>query len=126
MATIKNLEDLEAWQEARKLGIGIYEITKIFPESEKYNLIKHLRESGRGAMGNIGEGFARYFYRESMQFYDIAQGCLGEVKSDIYLSYDLGYINEKTLARFIKQIEKVNNKIGGLITQTKIRLSRKK
>jgi len=37
MATIKNLEDLEAWQEARKLCAGIYKITKKFPESEKYN-----------------------------------------------------------------------------------------
>jgi len=124
MATIKNLEDLEAWQEARKLCLGIYEITKIFPESEKYNLIKHLRESGRGATGNIGEGFARYFYRESMQFYDIARGCLGEIKSDIYLSYDLGYIKEKILNRFIEQIGKVNNKIGELITQTKIQLNK--
>ena len=125
MATIKNLEDLEAWQEARKLCAGIYKITKKFPESEKYNITKHLRESGRGTMGNIGEGFARYFYKESMQFYDVARGCLGEIRSDIYLSHDLGYIKEKILNRFIKQIEKVDNKIGGLIAQTKTRLNKK-
>ena len=35
------LEDLGAWQEARKLCIGIYEITKTFPKEEKYNIIKH-------------------------------------------------------------------------------------
>jgi len=125
MATIKNLEDLEAWQEARKLCAGIYEITKKFPEAEKYNITRHLRESGRGTMGNIGEGFARYFYKESRQFYDVARGCLGEIRSDIYLSHDLGYIKEKILNRFIKQIEKVDNKIGGLIAQTKTRLNKK-
>lgn len=113
MATIKNLEDLEAWQEAKKLCIGIYRITKMFPNFEKYNLVKHLQESGRGVMGNIGEGFGRYFYKESMQFYSIAKGCLYEIKSDIHLSYELGYINEVMFNKFIEQIQKVDNKIGG-------------
>jgi len=62
MATIKKLEDLEAWQEARKLCNGIYEIVKIYPQEEKYNLVRHLKESERGTMGNIAEGFGRYFY----------------------------------------------------------------
>ncbi|MFH1427707.1 MAG: four helix bundle protein [Patescibacteria group bacterium] len=126
MATIKKLEDLEAWQEARKLCKGIYEITKTFPKEEKYNLIKHLTENGRGVMGNVGEGFARYFYKSSMQFYDIALGCLGEIKSDIYLSYDLNYINEKILIKFLNQIEKTGNKIGGLISQSKNQLKKQK
>ena len=119
MATIKKLEDLEAWQEARKLCKGIYEITKNFPRDEKYNIVKHLRESGRGVMGNIGEGFSRYFYKSSMQFYDVALGCLDEIKSDIYLSFDLGYINKIILNKFSKQIEKVGNKTGGLIRHSK-------
>lgn len=124
MATIRKLEDLEAWQEARKLCSGIYEITKTYPQEEKYNLVKHLRESGRGTMGNIAEAFGRYFYKSSMQFYDIARGCLNEVKSDIYLSHDRGYINKEIFKRFLKQIEKVDNKIGGLINQTKHQLNK--
>ncbi len=122
MATIIRLEDLEAWQEARKLCRGIYEITKNYPKEEKYNLVKHLRESGRGVMGNIGEGFGRYFFKASMQFYDIAKGCLFEIRSDIYLSYDSVYIDKIVLNKFIKQIDLVNDKIGGLIGQTKIQL----
>lgn len=125
MATIRELEGLEAWQEAKKLCNGIYEITKIYPQEEKYNLVKHLRESGRGIMGNIAEGFGRYFYKGSMQFYDIARGCLNEVKSDIYLSYDQGYIKKEIFERFLRQIEKVDNKIGGLISQTKHQLNKK-
>lgn len=126
MATIKKLEDLEAWQEARKLCKGIYEITKILPREEKYNIIKHLKESARGVMGNIAEGFGRYFYKESMRFYDIARGCLNEVKSDIYLSYNTNYISELILKNFIKQIEKVDSKINGLLYNTKIQINKKK
>lgn len=122
MATIKRIEDLEAWQEARKLCIGIYEITKYFPPEEKYITKKHLRESGRGVMGNIAEGFGRYFYKESMQFYDIALGCLNEIKSDIYLSFDQKYFSINILEKFLNQIIKVENKIKGLIFQSKIQL----
>jgi four helix bundle protein len=124
MATIKRLEHLEVWQEVKKLCIGIYIITKTFPPEEKYNIVKHLRESGRGVMGNIGEGFGRYFYKESMWFYDVARGCINEVKSDIILSHDLAYINKKIFYKFIKQIDLVDNKIGGLIFQTKSQLKK--
>jgi len=125
MATIRRLEDLEAWQEARKLCKGVYHITNFYPNNEKYNLIKHLKESTRGVMGNIAEGFGRYFYKESMRFYDIAAGCLEEVRSDIYLSFDAKYISNEFCEKFIKQIDLVNSKIGGLIFQTKIQLNKK-
>lgn len=116
--TIKKLEDLEAWQEARKLCKGVYIITKDFPKLEDYNLKKHPRESSRGVVANIAEGFGRYFYRESLKFYDIAKGCLEEVRSDIYLSFDASYINEEMLNKFLKQINKVEQKLNGLIANT--------
>lgn len=113
---IKELEDLEAWQEARKLCLGIYEITKTFPKDEKYNITKHLRESGRGGMGNIAEGYGRYFYKDSNVFYNIAKGCLNEIKSDLYLSHDLKYIKDKQmLERFINQINKVLAMVNRMI-----------
>ncbi len=77
-------------------------------------------------MGNIGEGFGRYFYKSSMQFYDIARGCLNEVKSDMYLSFDIGYITEVILYKFLKQIKIVDSKTSGLIIQTKIQLENQK
>jgi four helix bundle protein len=104
---------------------GIYEITKHYPKEEKFNLVKHLRESGRGVMGNIAEGFGRYFYKSSMQFYDIDRGCLHEVKSDIYLSYDQKYINKKIFEKFLDQIKLINVKPGGLIKQSKNQLNAK-
>jgi len=116
--TIKKLEDLEVWQEARKLCKGIYIITKGFPKSEEYNLKKHLRESSRGVASNIAEGFGRYFYKESLKFYGIAMGCLEEVRSDLYLSFDMRYINQETLNKFIKQVDKVQRKLNGLIANT--------
>jgi len=124
MATIRRIEDLEAWQEAKKLCVGVYEISKYYPREEKYNLVKHLRESSRGVAGNIAEGFGRYFFKESMQFYDIAKGCLSEVKSDILLSENLKYISNLIRDKFINQIYLVECKINGLIYQTKSQITK--
>ena len=81
MATIRKLEELDAWQEARKLCGIVYGIVSTFPKEEIYNLTKHLRESVRGAASNIAEGFGRYFFKENLRFYGIAKGCLNEVKT---------------------------------------------
>jgi len=114
--SINKLEDLEAWQEARKLCKGIYILTENYPKSEEYNLRKHMRESARGTASNIGEGFGRYFFKEKLKFYGIARGCLYEVKSDLYISFDAGYIKkEEILQKFINQVDKVEAKINGLI-----------
>lgn len=82
---ITKLEDVLVWQEARILMQMVYGITKRFPADEKYNIVKHMRECSRNIPGNIGEGFGRFHFQESMQFYRIARGSLLELKSDTYL-----------------------------------------
>ena len=115
---IKKLEELKVWQEARKLMRMVYEITEKFPPREKFNLTKHMRQCVRNIPGNIAEGFGRYHFQESMQFYRIARGSLSELKSDIYCSFDVGYIGEDELKRLVDQNEKVGRLLNGLIAST--------
>ena len=93
----------------------IYNLTEKFPQEEKFNLKIHMRSSARNTAGNIAEGFGRYFLKENLRFYGIAKGCLLEVKSDLYVSFDAGYINNATLQNHIKQTNIVKAKINGLI-----------
>lgn len=115
---IKKLEDLLVWQEARKLRKMIYEMVKNFPPEEKFNIAKHLKECGRNVPGNIAEGFGRFHYQESMQFYRIARGSLNEIKSDTYCSLDEGYINEEKFHEVVKQVELISKMLNGLIAST--------
>lgn len=117
--TVINLEDLEVWKESRELMKLIYQITKTFPSEEKFNLVKHLRECARNIPGNIAEGFGRFHFQESIQFYRIARGSLNEIKSDIYCSFDAGYINEEVQNKIISQIVKINKMLNSLISSTR-------
>lgn len=93
----------------------IYSITADFPNSEKFNLVKHMRGCGRNIPGNVAEGFGRFHYQESMQFYRIARGSLLELKSDLYCSYDAGYIDRQKFKTSIEQTDKVLALLNGLI-----------
>lgn len=115
MATIRKLEDLKVWQEAKLLCKWVYVLSDSLPTSENYNLKKHLCENARGCPANIGEGFHRYFKKERLHFFDIAKGNLGEIKSDIYVCCEVGYIKEETRIKYIRQIDKIELMLNGLI-----------
>ena len=120
MSTIKNIEDLEVWQEALELGKIIYELAEQLPKSEEYNLKRHLKENARGFPANISEGFYRYFLKEKLRFYGIARGCLGEIKSDVYFaSQSYPEIIKEELSKVcLSKINKVGKKLNAFIKTT--------
>lgn len=122
--SIKKLEDLKVWQEARVLMRIIYKLTTKFPKSEEYNLKKHMRECARNVTANIAEGFGRYHFQESIQFYRIARGSLAELKSDSYSSSDIGYLSNGDLNNLIEQEDKIVKMLNALIEST-LRLKNK-
>ena len=84
MATIKRFEDLEIWQEARKLA---HEIHLICIETELRNdfrLKSQIKASSGSVMDNIAEGFERDGNTEFRQFLSISKGSAGETRSQLY------------------------------------------
>ncbi|MDL1974679.1 MAG: four helix bundle protein [Deltaproteobacteria bacterium] len=59
MATIKRFEDLECWQEARKLVKMNYGFKKKSDFKRDYELVGQMRRSAISSMANIAEGFHR-------------------------------------------------------------------
>ena len=112
---IQRLEDINAWKEARKLAKTINKIVSRLPKHEKYGIGKHLLENARNVPGNIAEGFGRFYYKDSVQFYRVAKGSLSEVKSDVYICFDRDYIEKEETDEAIKQIEVVDKLTNGLI-----------
>lgn len=117
--SISHIEDLNVWQESRLLSQDIYTIIKKLPVEEKYNASKHLRENARGTPANIAEGFYRFHYQDSIRFYLIARGCLGELKSDLYLCFDQKYITEEEFKQLLERVSKIFIMLNGLIKSTR-------
>ena len=51
---------MPVWQKALNLGLLVYEITKDFPDDEKFGLISDMKRAVNSITHNIAEGFGRY------------------------------------------------------------------
>lgn len=96
MATIKQFEDLEIWNLARKLCQDIFEIAVNSDLKTDYKLYNQINGSSGSIMDNIAEGFERNGNREFIQFLSIAKASCGETRSQLYRIVDRKYITGET------------------------------
>ncbi len=94
MGEIKTFKDLLLWRKAHDLVLSIYRSTRNFPGDEKYNLVSQIRRSATSVVSNIVEGFRRKGLKDSLNFYNISDSSLEELKYQILLSYDLNYLSK--------------------------------
>jgi len=116
MATIKRFEDLEIWQEARRLSKEIISISKNTELSKYFKFNAQIKDSSGSVMDNIAEGFERNGNAEFRQFLSIAKGSSGEARSQLYRVFDNDYINEEQLKSLVAEYEKLSIKIHNFIT----------
>jgi len=93
MTSVKSFENLKIWQEARQLTKFIYKLTSKPSFNRDYSLKNQIRRAAVSVSSNIAEGFERGGKEELIYFLYIAKGSCGEVRTQLYLSYDLDYIS---------------------------------
>ncbi len=116
---IKQFEDLKIWKISRELANSIYNITSDGAFSKDFGLRDQVRRASVSVMSNIAEGFERDGNQEFIQFLSIAKGSSGEVRSQIYLAVDQGYINEKESKTLIDHYRKLSSMISKFIQYLK-------
>jgi len=85
----------------------IYEITRNFPDDEKFGLTSQIRRCAVSVPSNIAEGCGRGTNPQLKHFLDIAIGSLCELETQIYLSYDLNYISKTIGAELVKEATEI-------------------
>ena len=116
MATIKKFEDLEIWQEARRLSNEIKEIVLNSELKNDFKLRDQIKGSSGSVMDNIAEGFERDGNIEFRQFLSVAKGLAGESRSQLYRVFDYGYITEEKLEKLVNEYEQLSKRIANFIT----------
>ena len=116
MATINRFEDLEIWQEARRLAKEIHVISIETGLKTDFKFKEQIKSSSGSVMDNIAEGFERDGNIEFRQFLSIAKGSAGESRSQIYRLYDFEYISEEKFLDLKNKYENLSGKIKNFIT----------
>jgi four helix bundle protein len=113
---ITRFEDIDAWQEARKLVQMVYDVIQKTPKFRKdFRLVNQVQDAAVSAMSNIAEGFARRSNKEFIQFLFISKSSAAEVQSEFYVALDQEYINEDDFEGVYNQAEIVSKLDSGFI-----------
>ena len=127
MATIRRFEDLKSWKEARILVNLIYKISGQRPFKNDLDLRSQIRRAAISVVSNIAEGFERGGTREFIQFLSYARGSAGEIKAQLYVALDQGYISTDVFDACYALADGTIRLISGLIRylrKTKIKGSK--
>ena len=90
MATIQRFEDLVCWQKARELTKGVYTALR---DCRDYGFKDQIQRAAVSVMSNVAEGFERGTQQEFLNYLFIAKGSAGEVRAQLYVAIDVGYLN---------------------------------
>lgn len=113
---INRFEDLECWQEARKLTNMTYGTVK---SSRAFQADYRLRDQTTGAaisvMNNISEGWASQSNPEFIKFLTYSRRSCAEVQNCFYVALDQKYIDENIFQEIYNQAKKAMMIIDGLL-----------
>jgi four helix bundle protein len=90
---IARFEDLTVWRKAKELSLSVYRITGTGTFARDCALRDQIRRASVSVMSNVAEGFERYGRNEFGRFLSIARGSASEVRSQLHLARDLGYLS---------------------------------
>lgn len=109
---IQKFEDIVAWQKAQDLAVDIY---STFSQIKDYGLKDQICRAVVSISNNIAEGFDRNSDAEFSRFLYIATASCSEVKSMLYLSERLKYINYEQKTKLLEKATEISKIIKGLI-----------
>lgn len=112
---IEKFEDIQSWQEAKKLTVEIYRITNQDSFARDFALRDQIRRASVSIMANIAEGFGRNSRKDFIRFLGIANGSALEVQSHLHVALELKYISQEQFDECFNQAHSVSRLIGGFI-----------
>ncbi len=89
---ILRFEDIVAWKKSKELTLLVY---KIFKDNRDFSFKDQIQRAAVSIMNNIAEGFERNSDKELKNFFYIAKGSCGELRSMCLIARDLSYITEE-------------------------------
>ncbi|RZJ67976.1 MAG: four helix bundle protein [Flavobacterium sp.] len=116
MKKFNSFEQIVAWRKARELNKKIYLLTGQEDSfARDFDLKRQIRRAAVSVSSNIAEGYERNTDKEFVYFLFVAKASAGEVRSQLYLAYDLKYISENDFHEIFRRVTDVSRLIAGLI-----------
>jgi len=104
---------------AHKLTLKIFDITKSFPQEEKYRIISQMQRAAYSIPSNFAEGCGRQSDKDFDRFLQICLGSAHELEYFAILCKDLGLISIESYSGFIEDINIIKMQLFNLSKKLK-------
>jgi len=115
---IRTHNDLEVYQMAFEAAMNIFELSKGFPQEEKYSLVDQIRRSSRSVCANLAEAYRKRKYPKA--FVAKLSDSEGEAaETQVWLSFSMRcqYIDDSTAQKLNNTYEQIIGKLVNMALQ---------
>jgi four helix bundle protein len=114
---IETYRDLETWQACMDVLVDTYQLTRKFPDYERYAMTGQMHRASVSMPSNVAEGWARR--RRSIHVYinhvDIAIGSHAELETCAEAARRLKYVSDDEFGRFMVPLDRAGQLLNGLL-----------
>ena len=103
------VEDMDVWKRACRLSVSVY---RELAGLKDYGFKDQITRSGLSVPSNIAEGFGRCSAKEKRNFLNYAKGSCAELRTQVYIGIEIGYVNKNTGRKWAKETEEISSMIG--------------
>ena len=115
MSKFKSFEEINSWQKSRIFNKKIYLITENSNFKKDFDFVRQIRRASLSISSNIAEGFERNTDKEFVYFLYVAKASAGEVRSQLYLAFDLEYIIKEEFEILLNSVTEISKLLSGFI-----------
>lgn len=116
MANITSFEEIESWIISRELVKEVYLLSNSTDLRKDYSLKDQMQRAAVSIMSNIAEGYERGNRKEFIYFLRIARGSCAELRSQLYIALDVGYIDHNHFTKLSVKAKSITKSLSGFIS----------
>jgi four helix bundle protein len=105
-------EDMEIWKRSARLSAELY---KSFTDCRDFGFSNQITRSGLSIPSNIAEGAERGSKKDFIRFLQYAKASCGELRTQIYIGIDIGYIEQALGRVWINETKEISAMLVGFI-----------
>lgn len=105
-------EDLDVWKRSSRLSVLLYQH---FADLKDYGFKDQITRSSLSIPGNIAEGIERVTIRVKRNFLNYSKGSCAELRTQIYIGMEIGYIPRDEGKAWAKETEEISSMLNGLM-----------
>ena len=113
---LRSFRDLDVYQRARGMNVGLHELVLTLPDIEKYGLVDQIRRASKSIVANIAEGWAvRESAKDFKRYLRMALGSANEIEAHLEMANDLGYITIDVANAYIEEAQVIARQLNRLM-----------